>query len=128
VFSAQRYVRHGDIHIWLDSTMEMAQLTIRSFRILQVILLYILLWYNDFICIHLIYKATCDFFIVKAWHLTHYFRIESSSVNEAHHHSIMPTSGNCIRTSWKLITTDNNNIWKYRILKQIIEFQLYLMI
>ncbi|CAG2209683.1 LAR [Mytilus edulis] len=33
VFSAQRYVRHGDIHIWLDATMEMAQLTVRSFRI-----------------------------------------------------------------------------------------------
>ncbi|KAK3090093.1 hypothetical protein FSP39_009137 [Pinctada imbricata] len=33
VFSMQKYVRHGDIHIWLDSTVEMAQLTIRSFRI-----------------------------------------------------------------------------------------------
>ncbi|XP_069126271.1 receptor-type tyrosine-protein phosphatase epsilon-like [Argopecten irradians] len=33
VFSMQKYVRHGDIHIWLDSTMEIAQLTIRNFRI-----------------------------------------------------------------------------------------------
>ena len=29
----QKYVRHGDVHIWLDSTIEMAQLTIRAFRI-----------------------------------------------------------------------------------------------
>ena len=36
VFSAQRYVRHGDIHIWLDTTMEMAELTVRSFRIQHV--------------------------------------------------------------------------------------------
>ncbi|XP_033738828.1 receptor-type tyrosine-protein phosphatase mu-like [Pecten maximus] len=33
VFSMQKYVRHGDIHIWLDSSMEIAQLTIRNFRI-----------------------------------------------------------------------------------------------
>ncbi|KAJ8305250.1 hypothetical protein KUTeg_015795, partial [Tegillarca granosa] len=33
VFSMHKYVRHGDIHIWLDSTMEIAQLTVRSFRI-----------------------------------------------------------------------------------------------
>ena len=36
VFSMQKYVRHGDVHIWLESTIEMAQLTVRNFRIQRV--------------------------------------------------------------------------------------------
>nr|XP_022332679.1 receptor-type tyrosine-protein phosphatase epsilon-like isoform X2 [Crassostrea virginica] len=33
VFSMHKYVKHGDIHIWLESTMEISQLTIRTIRI-----------------------------------------------------------------------------------------------
>lgn len=31
-----KYVKHGDIHIWLESTMEISQLTIRTIRIQRV--------------------------------------------------------------------------------------------
>ncbi|XP_062592748.1 receptor-type tyrosine-protein phosphatase epsilon-like isoform X2 [Saccostrea cucullata] len=33
VFSMHKYVKHGNIHIWLESTMEISQLTIRTIRI-----------------------------------------------------------------------------------------------
>lgn len=31
-----KYVKHGDTHIWLESTMEISQLTIRTIRIQRV--------------------------------------------------------------------------------------------
>ena len=66
--------------------------------------------------VHFIYKTSRDW--VKR--LTHDFRNEISSVNEAHNHSTIPTSGIHFQTSRKLITMYDNNNWKYGILKHMI--------